>query len=275
MKLKVKSLLIPAAMVLAPMQLNAALLAHYTFDDASGTTAADSVRGAGGIATFNTAGGNTANWVTGRIGGAIDLDGANDYFHAFDPITTDLANYSVSTWIQRDGGAAWQTFLASWGSAATGSHLFTLNNDALQHYMYGGTGALFSDSKGSIAVNSGWNHVAMTYNGTTNTQTLYLNGTAFAAKPGAPSTMNAGDGNATMGIGAKLVTNGTVAVAPGDTPGYFNGKIDDLAMWDETLTSTQISNIYTQGLSGVSAVPEPSAALLGGLSLLALLRRRR
>lgn len=273
MKFRAPILLLPAVLALAPLQADAAMIAHYTFNETTGTSAADSVRGAGGVATLVNAAGDNTSWVSGQIGGAIDLDGTNDFFHALDPITTDLANYSVSTWIQRDGGTGWQTFLTSWGSSTSGSHLFTLNNSSLQHYMYGGNGVLFSDSKGTINVDSGWNHVAMTYNGTTGTQTLYLNGTAFAAKTGAPATMNEGTGNATMGIGAKLVTNGTTADV-GNSPGYFNGKIDDLAMWNETLTATDIEAIYDNGLLGI-AVPEPAAALLGGLGLLTLLRRHR
>lgn len=139
--------------------------------------------------------------------------------------------------------------------------------------MWGGTGALFSDSVGSIGIGSGWNHVAMTYDGSTGTQTLYINGTAYV-KTGAPATMNAGDGNATMGIGAKLVVNGTTPVAAIDSPGYFNGKLDDLTMWDETLTSDQIAAIYADGLNG-TAVPEPGSLALCGLGGLCLLRRRR
>ena len=51
--------------------------------------------------------------------------------------------------------------------------------------------------------------------------------------------------------------------------------MDDLAFWDETLTDAQIQTIFTNGTNGISVIPEPSAALLGGLGLLALLRRRR
>lgn len=95
---------------------HAGLIAHYTFDETSGTTAADSVRGAAGDATLVVGAGDVGTkWVAGQMGGAIDLDGSNDYLHALDPITSDLANYSASVWIQRDGGSSWQTFLTSWG----------------------------------------------------------------------------------------------------------------------------------------------------------------
>lgn len=48
------------------------------------------------------------------------------------------------------------------------------------------------------------------------------------------------------------------------------GLLDDVRIYDTALTDTELD-----GIQSAMAVPEPTAALLGGLGLLALLRRRR
>lgn len=49
----------------------------------------------------------------------------------------------------------------------------------------------------------------------------------------------------------------------------FDGQVDELMIWDNALSASDVASLYA------SQVPEPSAALLGGIGLLALLRRRR
>lgn len=78
----------------------------------------------------------------------------------------------------------------------------------------------------------------------------------------------AGTGSAFNGNGsvAKLYINGTLGgtwtgLNLGATDGYFSFQAND--------TNARIDNLT------ISAIPEPSAALLGGLGMLALLRRRR
>ncbi len=55
--------------------------------------------------------------------------------------------------------------------------------------------------------------------------------------------------------------------------GYFNGGIDDLAIWNTALSSTQVSDLYA-----AQSVPEPSTyalLLLSGAASLWALRRRK
>lgn len=53
---------------------------------------------------------------------------------------------------------------------------------------------------------------------------------------------------------------------------YFDGVIDNVFFFNEVLSPTRIEQIR---LNGASAIPEPSAAILGISSLGLLARRRR
>lgn len=67
----------------------------------------------------------------------------------------------------------------------------------------------------------------------------------------------------------------------GRNPSYFelfDGTIDNVFVYDETLSDDQIADIRANGFDSVAAVPEPSSlALLGlsGLGLIAARKRRR
>lgn len=60
-----------------------------------------------------------------------------------------------------------------------------------------------------------------------------------------------------------------ISVAPGGTS-YFDGDLDEARVL--TFTSGEST---TNILNTLQGVPEPTAALLGGIGLLGLLRRRR
>ena len=78
-----------------------------------------------------------------------------------------------------------------------------------------------------------WYHVALTFDGTT--ATLYLNGSVEGTKT---TTLNVTlNGQMNMGRAAGLSQSY-----------YFDGKIDEVAIWDSAFTLGQIQTIYNDGL---------------------------
>lgn len=262
-----KHLLIPGLLFLASLQAPAALIAGYKFDETSGTTAADFIRGASGDGTLvNTTG---TQWIAGKIGGAVDFDGVNDYIKAA-ALTSSYTNFSISAWVNIDQNTQWGTIVKSWGD----SFHFGLNNTSgqLSNYLNGGNALVDSTATNPLTLDV-WHHVAMTYDGNAKAHRLYIDGTLVAESlsTGLPSSMNAGENY--LGIGVKVDT--TTGNPSGASPGYLDGAIDDLGLWDETLTQGQINTIIANGNNGFSSIPEPSCLSLLGLGTLALLRRRR
>ncbi len=108
----------------------------------------------------------------------------------------------------------------------------------------------------SSGLNDGqWHHIAYTANATAEVTQLYIDG-ALAGTTTTPAFAFPTFNNFEVGrLGRSSPTDA------------FAGSVDDLRIYDTVLTGSEIA--------ALAAVPEPSAALLGGLGLLGLLRRRR
>ena len=70
-------------------------MAGYAFNEGSGTSAANAA-GSGLVGTLT----NGATWGAGRNGGAVLLDGANDYVELGNPAALQLTgSMTVSAWV--------------------------------------------------------------------------------------------------------------------------------------------------------------------------------
>ncbi len=252
----------------------AALVAHYTFDEGSGTTAADS---AGGDQNASTNQG-TVGWSAGKIGGALDLPG-NASMTAADALTTGATALTISGWVNMDDTPGYDGIFQSrgpsgevWGlnvrggSAADERIDFRFPNE-------GGGSAGYGTANGSIATGT-WYHLAMTWtsDGVNSTGLTYLDGILVSTQTSAANNVTLSYTSYTSwNIGDDQCCGGR----------ELNAQLDDIAVWDEVLSPTQILAIKNGGDAGLNApealaaVPEPSTSLLGALAALALLRRRR
>jgi hypothetical protein len=99
------------------------LVAYYMFDEGSGTTVKDS-SGKGNNGTLGPEG--TPKWVAGKFGGALELDGNDDYVN-IDALAKSMPadnNFTVSAWIKTTITDVTRLVVASNDSA--GGHDFEL-----------------------------------------------------------------------------------------------------------------------------------------------------
>jgi len=204
----------------------------------------------------------------GKFGEALVLDGDGDY------VTTTVglsslpsSDFSLTAWIFRENATNYSSIAGSQNGGSEGAFLRAepASGGAT------GTNTLFAnllppgDSKrawGGVVPLNQWAHVAMTVSSTAGL-TLYINGVSVASDPAAT-------GHTTwpvFRIGAPAYLDAW----------FFDGLIDDVAIFDHVLDAGQIGNVMTYGadnwtlgtilLSGNTvASNSPPGTLVGSLS---------
>jgi chitodextrinase len=195
------------------------LKGHWKFDETSGTTAADS-------SGNNKAGTvmNGAAWVaSGKINGAMDFDGTDDYVSLPNIIDPSTIPVTASAWIKPDVSDGIRSVLVQEGT--NGKKWLYREGGLLTSYLLGSK----VQSTGTIATGA-WNHVAITYDGTI--LRLYLNG-----QP---------DGSSSVGKPEPELSGMRVGIdKSGSTK--FDGMIDDVRIYNRALSGSEILNLYNSG----------------------------
>ncbi|GAA5481419.1 LamG domain-containing protein [Haloferula sargassicola] len=273
-----RPLLTAAGLVGLALASPAALVAHYTFDEASGaTTALNEVTGS----TTGTVGANVVTGTAGISGNAYSFSGATgqadivDMGNAsfFAAITTSGA-YTLSAWVNSTEATGGRNVVVFAGNDADSNDYAdlgtTVTEPGHEGEAYGrnrpntntpsvATG-YFSD--GATVVDGTWHHIAMTVDLSGAVVSLYVDG-ALANSQTIPS------GFETFPVMNNFEIGRLGRSSP--TDGY-EGLVDDVQVYDEALDATGIAYLFA---NPGQAVPEPAGAALAGLGLLSLLRRRR
>ena len=173
-------------------------------------------------------------YVAGKIGQAIDLDGADDYVDLPDPLgrTRDL---TVATWVNWDGGSDWQRvfdfgtgtyqYLFLTPKAGGGGMRLALK-DAIN-----GKNLEYQVNAPTLATGQ-WVHLAAVLRG--NYMTLYVNGQA------------AGSASELQSSPADFpATNNYIGKSQYPDP-LFNGRIDDFRIYGKALDGAEIWTLWGQ-----------------------------
>ncbi len=214
----------------------AALMAHWTFDEGSGSTVADS-SGNGNDASFNT---GSPAWVDGVRGGALQFDGTND-------VTTDSdfdppAEGTITFWYRYDAEPTTHSrFLGTGGNWEARAW----TDDFVYFDIGGPDGGQIRMASTAVTVDQ-WRHVAITYSSDNDTYTIYLDGQLDSTGSHAISD----DAAATMTLGHRTGAN---------TNHRFVGALDDVRIYNRELTAAEVTEIY--GLVGHWMLDEASGTI--------------
>jgi len=205
----------------------ASLVSNWTFDEASGTTAVDSVGGKNGTVRSDVTVGQT-----GKIGKAYSFAGTGEADNTgvnVDPYTARSDSYTLSVWFkttQATTGA-----LAGWSGSGL-SELFVEQNFAKYQDANSWSTAW---SEGHTYTDNAWHLATATRStGTTNYDvTLYVDGSQV------------GSLSATV---ASLSTPSTFVMGFRNGEGWhYAGLMDDVSLWSDTLTATDAKALYSLG----------------------------
>jgi hypothetical protein len=216
-------------------------------DDATNTIIGSPVIGNGSSLTFTTGALNSSKTfnVLGELqnGGnyALDFDGTNDVVNtsfstpATNSLTLEAWIYPRATTVKR--------IITKFKNSATESGEFifdtynpTNNGRGLRFYVEGAS-VTHTISVANVLTLNAWNHVATTFNN--GVVKLYVNGLAVATNT-APFT-SIPSNTATVCFGEDA-TIGALE--------YFNGKMDDIRIWNTARTQTEIAGNMNNCLAG-------------------------
>ncbi|MBX2987228.1 MAG: LamG domain-containing protein [Bdellovibrionaceae bacterium] len=195
-----------------------------------------------------TAGGNAAFIAPGAVGShAGTFDGTGDKVTT-NSFVTDLAanKFTYTAWVRADAINATYT-IVGW-SANDGPALTLENTGLLRLSMQNGTVIGTSSAGKPLAGANIWHHVAATYDSSGH-YALYINGE------------NVGGGT---NLQTFVISDLVIGMKAAGTSNEFKGRLDDLAVFSEPLSASDIALIYHRQKQKYSGVYTSSVFNMGG-----------
>jgi hypothetical protein len=229
--------------------ISTALAGHWRFDEASGTTAADA-SGNGRHGTIYP--GPTAQWTSGRIGGALALRGpglGEDYVAVTNMPGATNGTMTLALWV-RDEAPTDAPFTGDPAGAGLQGLITTAANLAV-------------GLDGGALPSNQWHHLAMVADGLR--LHFYRNGVETQVAPYDGTLLSVTN---VLCLGAQLSADTSSADS-----GWWQGALDDAAFWTRGLSTNELALILQAADAGYdlshadafrSGTPALSAQPLGG-----------
>ncbi len=223
--------------------LSNGLVGYWKLDENTGTSTTDS-SGNGFTGTLT----NSPTWsATGKFGSAVSFDGAgttnSDVIKVGDQAALELQTFTISAWISRSG-TCFFSICPIFAKGMSGFTGYALEVKDVGSGVYKATVSLNDTTQqvsGATTLSTGtWYHLAASVNGSK--IKLYVNG-ALDAEADQTATPAFGSEEATIGNG-----NSNLDLT-------FNGKIDDVRVYNRELNATEISALYDWAPSPVLYLP--------------------
>jgi hypothetical protein len=211
-------------------------VAYWRLGETSGTVAYDYVGGNDGT-YYNVAQGQPGATL-GDPNGSAGFDGASSYVGTGRGLLNNRAQFTVMGWLKRGaihstrGGYFGQNNLLEFGDANTGTSVE----------------AWIDVTAGNIIVpwpwpDDQWGFIVLTGDGTANR--LYIDGQLAGTRNSSVSSYGTNQFNFNIGGGGIF----------NDTGDWFNGYIDEVALYAKPLSDATIADLYSSGLYGRTTPP--------------------
>ena len=223
-------------------------ISHWKFDETSGTTAYDSAGDNHGTVYG-------ATWTTGQIDGALNFDGADDYVDVGDKSSLEPNSFTIAAWIKPGNASSTQHIAGKLGNEPVDNcgygYRLEMRNDKASLLVdpWGCGNGNPLESTTSLQLGQ-WYFVTGTYDGST--AEIYLNG---EPENSGARTLNAYYTNFYIGACYSDYHNAFYD--------HFNGKIDDVRIYDRALTSEEIWQLYQGGVGPKASNPNPADGATG------------
>lgn len=170
------------------------------------------------------------------------FDGVNDYVdfgnnYAFE---TTLA-FSISMWIKPQNFSAQRYFISKLRNQSPSYEGYTLGIDTsgkIISQVRSVSSALAVSTFNTVLTADVWAHIVWVWTGAANQsgQKLYVNGILDSATPASAALVGTWASVEPLVLGRRLTAN------------YFVGKLDEVAIYDKELNSTEVLDIFNAGV---------------------------
>jgi hypothetical protein len=175
-------------------------------------------------------------WVAGTLGDALDFDGTNDFVSVpHDDALTLMSGMTFSAWVNaKSFGSQYQTILSKENSGLFTNYWFGTWQGELVFGFWEGTFQEVTTAGLALPTNT-WVHLAASFDNTSKEVLLYVNGVEVHS--------------------GTIAANPTALTSPlliGRTPAgeYWRGLLDDVKLFNEVVSSTQIAELAGGGGGG-------------------------
>ena len=187
---------------------------------------------------------SNVTYATGHIGNAAVFNGSNSYINLGDPtsgITT--ANYSISFWVNTTSTSTSYLISKYLTDGLDSTDVFRVMNlsggtISFRTSTFGGGSA--RDITSTTSINDGnWHHILFTV--TPSTSKLYIDG-----------TQEGGDSTLYTAVTPSTVTRNVTVGRHDAGDNYFNGKIDQVRIFDKAISAEDVATLYAETSSTAS-----------------------
>lgn len=214
-----------------PLPTPSELIGHWTLDETSGTTAADS-SGKGMNGTLMNGLSFTGNSVTGQVGRALQFDGSDDYIDIPDGYNDFTKGCTISLWAYPTAVRTWSRFIDFGNASASDNIWFGRQNNTGNLAFEGWSGSSSSGlvtAADAIALDT-WQMFTVTVDNMGNVK-LYKNGQQIAT--------------GTSGVSSVTRTRNYIGRSNWSADQYYQGNMDDVRIYNYCLTDAEIQALYS------------------------------
>jgi len=201
--------------------LDDGLVLYLPFNDGSGASARDD-SGCGNTGALQNM--SNMDWVTGKSGYAVEVNGINEYIDCGNDTSLQVTTQTISAWIK---------------TAVDGTYIYGSRNDSVgggNLWITGGKlqfilNSTQSASASTTVTDDVWHHVCVTFDDDTKAVKYFVDGNPDGTSTNAATFVHTVD---------KLVG----FRVSGNAGHHFDGCIDELRVYNRVLTQTEITWLY-------------------------------
>ena len=221
------------------------LVGYWSLDEGSGQTAFDATdnNNDGTLGTTTSSGSDDPKWTTGKVGGALQFDGSDDFVNLGATPLSSVTAGTISFWMKPDNftadGGNWQEDGVFCKGAVYAAIVLPVvgGNNKIRYFYNDGVVRQF-DSNFNFSTGE-WYHIAYTWD--SGGTELYIDGSVDATSALTFTNM------ASAGLTEDFIIGRNLTIAEHASLLYYDGLIDEVRIYNRALSAEEVRYHYNRG----------------------------